>query len=144
MAVNQKINERAALVNWANETTRFLKKSVSNKGLLDSISLKNSISMEMMGIATEVKTFVFKFNQYGMYVDMGLFGKKSLEQKNDLVAKLTSPKKRNKALKNLPKKRYQWYSRTMYGSVNVLTKIMLDQYGIKGIQSIELPEIVEL
>jgi hypothetical protein len=147
MSVLEKINERAALVKWANDTERFLKNSIQGKRLVDSGRLKNSIKKDIIGLTSDVKTFVFSFSLHGMYVDMGLFGGKSLDDNAEtkFIKQLTGKRgPRNKLLKNRNKKQYQWYSRTMYGSINALNSILLEKYGDKAIQQIDLPEIIEL
>lgn len=147
MTLNEKINYRAALVKWADDTHRFLVSSISNKGLVDSGNLRKSVKHEISGLTTEVRTFVFRFSLHGMFVDMGVFGGKSLSDVKDqkLSNKLLGLRsKRNFMLKNRTKKQYMWYSRTMYGSINYLNKLLLQEYGDKYIQSIDLPEIIEV
>lgn len=147
MTLNERINHRAALVKWANDTHRFLVSSISNKGLVESGNLRKSVKHEIYGLTTQVRTFVFRFSLHGMFVDMGVFGGKSLEDsKNDKLSSrlLGLRSKRNSQLKNRTKKQYMWYSRTMYGSINYLNQILLAEYGDKYVQSIELPEIIEI
>lgn len=147
MSVLDKINQRAALVQWANDTERYLKNSIQGKRLVDSGRLKNSVKKDIIGLTSNVKTFVFSFALHGMFVDMGLFGRKSLSDNAEtkFIKQITGTRgPRNKNLKNRNKKQYQWYSRTMYGSINALNNILLEQYGDKAIQAIDLPEIIEL
>jgi hypothetical protein len=144
--INFKINQRAALLKWADDTEKYLINSIGNKDLTDSYELKNSVKKQTIGMLTDVKTFIFSYNLYGMYVDMGLFGGKGLDDKRDsqIVSKLTGKRKKNKMLKNHPKRKYQWYSRSMYGSINVLGNLMMEQYGNKAINAFKLPEIIEI
>lgn len=131
---------------WADDTEKYLVNSISNKTLTDTYGLKNSVKKQTLGMLTDVKTFVFSYSLHGMFVDMGLFGGKGLDDKRDdkVVSKLVGRKKKNKMLKNHPKRRYQWYSRTMYGSINVLGNLMMGQYGNKAINAFKLPEIIEI
>lgn len=145
--INFKINQRAALMKWANDTEQYLSRSITNKKLKDTGALKSSLNKQVIGILTDVKTFVFSYSLHGMFVDMGLFGGKGLDDKRDdaIVRKLTGNRKKNKMLKNHTKRTYQWYSRSMYGSVNYLGKLMMEQYGKAGMESIgKLPEIIEI
>lgn len=144
--INFRINQRAALQKWATDTERYLINSIENKGLKDSLELKRSVKKQVIGILTDVKTFTFSYSLYGMFVDMGLFGGKGLDDKRDdkLVSKLVGRRKKNKMLKNHPKRKYQWYSRSMYGSINVLGNLMMAQYGNKAVNAFKLPEIIEI
>ena len=144
--INFKINQRAALLKWANDTERYLINSIENKGLKDSLELKRSLKKQVIGITTDVKTFVFSYSKYGMFVDMGLFGGKGLDDSRDdkITSKLIGRRKKNKMLKNHPKRRYQWYSRSMYGSINVLGNLMMAQYGNQAVYAFKLPEVIEI
>lgn len=144
MNLNQRINERAALVKWAQDTERFLEYSITGKRLINSGDLKGSVKHNVLGLTTDIKTFIFKYYQYGMYVDMGLFGGNSLATKkdNDLIDNLEG--KRGKQRKNRNKRSYQWYSRTMYGAVKILGDKLIEIYGIDATNAFMLPEIMEI
>lgn len=141
------------MLKWADDTQKFLIKSINNKRLIHSGSLTKSVEKQVLGITTDVKTFVFKYNKYGMFVDMGLFGGKSLADKQDdkLVASLLGRKKykesknkKTKVVRLTRKRQYQWYSRTMYGAINVLGYLLMEQYGNKAVNAFKLPEIIEV
>lgn len=144
--INFKINQRAALMKWAKDSEEYLIRSVTNKKLSDTGKLKNSIKMQTLGMLTDVKTFVFSYSKHGMYVDMGLFGGKSLDDTRDdkVVKKLVGNRKKNKMLKNHSKRTYQWFSRSMYGSINVLGILMMQQYGNRASEAFKLPEVIEI
>ncbi len=147
MKLHSKINERAMLMNWATDMQRYLVASIANKRLTRTMGLKNSVKMNAYGLATDVRTFVFKFQLKGMFVDMGVFGGKSLEETKGQAFErrlLGTRRKKSAKLKNLPKRQYQWYSRTMYGGINVLSREMMAFYGNKGSAAIKLPEIIEI
>lgn len=144
---NARINYRGELVKWANDTEKFLHRSISNKGLIKSGKLNKSISKEIQGLTTEIKTFTFKFSLYGMYVDMGLFGGSSLANKKDaaLVNKLLGNRKRKSSrVKSLRKKQYQWQSRTLMGAMNVLGDLVREQYGNKYTDAMRLPTMINV
>lgn len=144
MNLNQRINERAALVKWANDTERYLTYSITGKRLINSGDLKGSVKHNILGLTSDIKTFIFRYYQYGMYVDMGLFGGNSLATKKDydLIDNLEG--KRGKQRKNRSKRSYQWYSRTMYGAVKILGDRLIEIYGLDATNAFMLPEIMEI
>ena len=135
------------LVKWAKDTERYLRSSIVNKGLVDTGKLKNSVKMEMLGITTDVKTFVFRFQLKGMFVDMGVFGGKTLAESRDaatvrrILGKRLTRKTQNK---NLSKRQYGWYSRTMYGGIAILGRQMMALYGNKASAAMKIPEVIEI
>jgi hypothetical protein len=145
--VNQKINYRGELQQWAKDTERYLVRSIQNKDLIESGNLRRSMKHEVSGLLSDVKTFTFKYAQYGMYVDMGLFGGKGIAEKRDaaLVNKiLGGRRKREKRVKNLSKRQYMWYSRTVYGALTALSNIVAKEYGFKASEAMRMPEIMEI
>lgn len=144
--INQRINERAIMLKWMNDTEKYLLKSIENKGLVETRKLRNSLVTEAMGLTTDVKTFVFKYSLHGMFVDMGLFGGKGLDEKkdNDLVRQITGSRKKKKGLKNRSKRQYQWFSKSFYGGVAVLGYTLSEFYGNKAVNAFKLPEVIEV
>jgi len=145
--INAKINYRGALVQWANDTEKYLHRSIENKGLLKSGHLNKSIRKEIQGLTTDIKTFTFRFSLYGMFVDMGLFGGASLSNKKDavLVNKLLGNRKRKSSrTKSLSKRQYQWQSRTLMGAMNVLGDLVRKEAGNKYTDAMRLPTMINV
>jgi hypothetical protein len=144
--LNQAINERAMALNWVKETERFLIRSITNKHLVRTMKLRNSVTSQALGLLSEVKTFIFKYSLHGMFVDMGVFGGKSLEQNQEaaFIRRLTGKRGKKGKRKSLSKRQYRWYSRTIYGAVNKLGDRMLEVYGFKADNAFRLPEIIEM
>lgn len=106
---------------WKN---RMMKYEVRNTGSL-FISLAKHVEKHAGG---DVQKIDFFYNQYGIYVDMGV-GREFKQGNTGDVGReygMTSPKRRAKP----------WYSTAFYAQVKRLTEIITEKYGKEAAQMI--------
>lgn len=139
--IHFKINLRKELQDWAPDTANFLRGNIRKKKLTDKRMLLNSLAHRSSIKPEGVSRLEISYIMYGMFVDMGVFGGKSL---NESKESRTIDRLNGRKQKRRTKRQYQWYSKTMYGSISYLGYRMMKLYGMEAQNAVRLPELVEI
>lgn len=138
-AIHDKINLRQLLQTWAPDTAGFLTANIRKKGRMKSKDLLGSVQSSSRVNPNGISTLEVSYLMYGKFVDMGVFGGKGMNEQGSTVDRLGGKKK-----KRLTKRQYQWYSKTMYGSMAWLEYKMMEHFGFEASAAVRLPSVIEL
>lgn len=126
MQTNNTINTSQVVSDWAQYTVQRLQKSLLKKKVGQTGILNNSMIYAIKSMGGQPTSVQIEFSYYGKFVDMGVGrGQKieSVASNRDIVSLLGVGRR--------PKK---WFSKTMYGEIAALRKLLGQEYGQIGAQ----------